>query len=56
MTAAGTAPRPGAKDRRVASSTGSTWRCWRCGELSRSWAAAERHSHAEGHVRIEVVL
>jgi hypothetical protein len=32
------------------------WRCHACGELPKSWAAAERHADEMGHTRIELVL
>lgn len=32
------------------------WRCHGCGAEFKAWAAAERHGHQAGHVRIDVVL
>ena len=31
------------------------WRCHACGEISRSYAAAERHADSHGGARIEIV-
>lgn len=35
---------------------GRQWRCGSCGELSTSWAAAQRHADAHGGGRVEIVL
>lgn len=32
------------------------WQCVACGEIHKSWAAAERHADDEGHRRIELIL
>lgn len=32
------------------------WRCYRCGEISTSWAAAQRHADTHGGGRIECLF
>lgn len=32
------------------------WQCTACGEVSKSWAAAEQHADDHGHRRVELVL
>lgn len=32
------------------------WRCCSCGEILRSWAAAERHVDEQRHHRIECIV
>jgi hypothetical protein len=32
------------------------WRCHACGEIAKSWAAAERHADENHHWNIEFVL
>lgn len=49
-------PAPTKTRARRTRTTGQTWRCHACGELSTTWAGAERHAHGERHLRVELVL
>jgi hypothetical protein len=33
-----------------------TYRCGTCGEVSKAWAAAQRHADTHGGARVEIVL
>jgi hypothetical protein len=58
-TSSTTTPAPPARARSTSSARArgaQRWRCHQCGELSSTWAAAERHADSAGHGRIELLL